>query len=108
MAHVDLKQLVNRLNSSARDALEGAVGLCLSRTNYHVEIEHWLLKMLEPANTDLSRLMRQYDVDPAKVNRELTRALDQLKTGNSRAPELSPEIMDLIREAWVLTSLEYG
>src|SRR5262249_55437864 len=30
------------------------------------------------------------------------------KTGNARAPELSLEIMDLMREAWVFTSLEMG
>jgi type VI secretion system protein VasG len=96
------------LNASCRRALEGAAGLCLSRTNYNVEIEHWLVKLLEPANSDLSRIFRQYDVDPARVGRELTRTLDQLKTGNARAPELSVEIMDLMREAWVLTSLEMG
>jgi type VI secretion system protein VasG len=73
-----------------------------------VEIEHWLLKLLEPANTDLSKVLRHYDIDPSRVSRELTHTLDRLKTGNARAPVLSPEIMDLMREAWVLTSLEYA
>src|SRR5260221_436611 len=82
--------------------------MCFSRTNYNVEIEHWLMKMLEPANTDLTRLMKHYDVHPGQVNRELTRTLDQLKTGNARAPELSLEIMDLMREAWSLASLDYN
>jgi type VI secretion system protein VasG len=100
--------LVNKLNPHCRRALEGAAGLCLSRTNYNVEIEHWLLKLLEPANTDLTRILRQYDIDPARLNRELTRTLDGLKTGNARAPALSAEIMDLMREAWVLASLEFG
>ncbi len=100
--------LVNKLNPLCRRALEGAAGLCLSRTNYNVEIEHWLLKLLESPNTDLTRILRQYDVDPARLNRELTRTLDGLKTGNARAPALSAEIMDLMREAWVLASLEFG
>jgi type VI secretion system protein VasG len=88
--------------------LEAAAGLCLSRTNYNVEIEHWLVKLLEPDGTDIARILRHYDVDPARVGRELTRTLDKLKTGNGRAPELSLDILDLLREAWVLASLEYG
>jgi type VI secretion system protein VasG len=108
MASVNPRALADKLNATCRRALEGAAGMCLSRTNYNVEIEHWLVKLLEPANTDLTRILRHYDVDTARVSRELTRALDQLKTGNARPPELSIEIMDLMREAWVLTSLEYG
>src|SRR5438552_17175564 len=108
MAAVNLKALVNKLNPTCRRGLEGAAGLCLSRTNYNVEVEHWLLKLLEGANTDLTRILRHYSVDSAKVNRELTKALDRLRTGNARAPELSAEIPDLMREAWVLASLDYA
>src|SRR5439155_23984293 len=100
MATVNLKALVAKLNPVCRRGLEGAAGLCLSRTNYNVEAEHWLLKLLEPADTDLTRLFKHYNIDPSRVNRELTRALDGLKTGNARAPELSPDIVDLMREAW--------
>ncbi len=108
MASVNIKTLATKLNSTCRRALEGAAGLCLSRTNYNVEIEHWLIKLLEPANTDLQKLLKHYDVDPSRVSRELTKTLDQLRTGNARAPELSLEIIDLMREAWVLTTLEFG
>jgi type VI secretion system protein VasG len=108
MAFVNLKSLVAKLNSVCRRGLEGAAGLCLSRTNYNVEIEHWLLKLLEPANTDLTRILEHYNVDLARLSRDLTRALDKLRTGNARAPELSPEISDLMREAWVLTSLDFA
>jgi type VI secretion system protein VasG len=99
---------VTKLNNTCRRALEGAAGMCLSRTNYNVEVEHWLLKLLEPANTDLTKILRHYGVDSGRVTRELTRSLDHLKTGNARAPELSLEVFDLMREAWVLTSLEYS
>ena len=108
MAAVNLKALAGKLNPTCRRALEGAAGLCLSRTNYNVEIEHWLLKLLEPANTDLTRILRHYNADASRVSRELTRTLDGLRTGNARAPELSPEIMDLMREAWTLASLEFN
>jgi type VI secretion system protein VasG len=102
------KSLVGKLNPLCRRALEGAAGLCLSRTNYNVEIEHWLLKLLEPADSDLTRILKHYDVDPSRVNRELTKSLDAEKTGNARAPALSPEVTDLMRESWVTASLKYG
>ena len=63
MAAINLKSLVGKLNSICRRALEGAAGLCLSRTNYNVEIEHWLLKLLEPADSDLARILKHYDID---------------------------------------------
>jgi type VI secretion system protein VasG len=107
MATLNLKALVGKLNPTCRRALEAAAGLCLSRTNYNVEVEHWLLKLLEPSDTDLPRVLQHFEIDKAKVARELTRSLDQLKTGNARAPELSADLLDLMREAWVLTSLEY-
>ena len=108
MPSVNLKTLTGKLNSLCLRALEGAAGLCLSRTNYNVEIEHWLVKLLEPADSDLMRILRHYDVNVGRVNRDLTRSLDQLRTGNARAPELSLPLIDWMREAWVITSLEFG
>ncbi|HEX4128835.1 MAG TPA: type VI secretion system ATPase TssH [Pirellulales bacterium] len=105
---LNLKSLIGKLNDTSRRALESAAGLCLSRTNYNVEIEHWLLKLLEVSDTDFARLLRYYEVDQARVNRDLTRAIEKLKTGNSRPPSLSPQIVDLVREAWVLSSIEFG
>src|SRR5262249_4134170 len=64
--------------------------------------------LLEASDTDLTRILRHFNADPAKVNRELTRSLDRLKTGNARAPMLSEDLTDLMREAWSLTSLEFG
>jgi len=105
---INLKSLIGKLNDTTRRALEAAAGLCLSRTNYNVEVEHWLMKLLEASDTDLSKLLRYYEVDPSRVNRELTKAIDRLKTGNSRPPALSQMIVDLVKHAWVLASIEYG
>ena len=108
MAAVDLKSLVSKLNDVCRRTLEGAAGLTLSRTHYNIEIEHWLLKLLEVPNTDLTVLLRQYDIEQSRLVGDLTRVLDRLKTGNSRPPALSPHVVSLGREAWVLASLQYG
>jgi type VI secretion system protein VasG len=108
MVAVDLKSLVGRLNDQCRRSLEAAAGLTLSRSNFNVEIEHWLMKLLEAPDTDLLAILRQYEIEPSRLATEMTRVLDRLKTGNTRAPALSPHVVQLAREAWMLASLDYG
>ncbi|MGE3809094.1 MAG: type VI secretion system ATPase TssH [Gemmataceae bacterium] len=109
MAELNLKALVSKLNPTCHRALvEGAIGLCMSRTNYNVEVEHFLFKLLEPANTDVQRILKHYDISANQVTRELTKTMDALKTGNARPPSFSPEIVKLLGEAWSLASVNYN
>lgn len=108
MITIDLKSLVGKLNESCRSALEGAAGLCLGRTHYNVEIEHWLLKLLELPDSDIAALVEKFDIDPGKLMADINRELDRVKTGNTRAPALSPGIVDLSKNAWMLASVEYN
>jgi type VI secretion system protein VasG len=108
MAQIDLKQLVQRLNSTCRRALEAAAGACVSRTNYNVEIEHWLAKLLEEDNSDLVAIFRRFEIDRSRVSAAVTRAIDGFKTGNSRPPALSPDLVRLTREGWLVGSIEFG
>jgi len=108
MAAIDLKALVGRLNDHCRRALESAAGLTLSRSNYNVELEHWLLKLADSTDTDIAAIMRHYDADHGRLVSDINRSLDKLKTGNSRAPTLSPEIVEAAKHAWLLASVEHG
>jgi type VI secretion system protein VasG len=103
-----LKSLIARLDDTCRNALQGAAGLCLSRTNYEVDVEHLLLKLLEVTNTDLEHILRHYEVNPGRLANDVTRALDKLKTGNARTPDFSPHLPRLFQQAWLLASIEYG
>ena len=105
---VNLKSLIARLNATCRGALEGAAGLCLSRTNYDVEPEHFLVKLIESPDTDLAAIFRRYEINQSRVTKDLTAALDKLKTGNARTPGLSPRLPQWIQEAWLLASVDYG
>ncbi len=106
MVSLDLKALVGRLTDLCRRQVEAAAGLTLSRTHYNVEIEHVLLKLVEAQGGDIAAVLRRQGVDAGRVAAELTRALDRLRTGNARAPSLSPDIVTWLREAWLLASLE--
>ena len=104
----NLKALIAKLDTTCRGALEGAAGLCLSRTHYDVEIEHLLFQLIEAPDTDLARILRHFEINPSRVTRDLTRALDRLKTGNARTPSFSPRLPRLFEQAWSLASIDYG
>ena len=108
MAAIDLKALVARLDDHCRRALEAAAGLTLSRSHYNVEIEHWLVKLADGTDTDIAAILRHYEADHGRLMADLNRALDRLKTGNARAPSLSPEIVEAAKQAWLFASVEHG
>ena len=104
---VDSAALIKTLNKTCLNALQAAAGLCLSRTNPSVEVEHWLVKLIEVPDTDLTRIFRHFEVDTSRLLRDLTRVIDGFRTGNQRTPTLSLKIDQLVREAWVLASIQY-
>ncbi len=108
MAAIDLKSLVGRLDEHCRRALEAAAGLTLSRSHYNVEIEHWFAKLVDGNGTDIPLILRHYEVDEGRFRTDLNRGLDRLKTGNARAPSLSPDIVELAKQAWLVASIEHG
>ena len=79
----------------------------MSRTNYDVEIEHWLLKLLESRKTDLAAVMESYGIELSRLSRDLTRALDAMKTGNGRGiPAFAPNTVTMARKGWLIASLD--
>ncbi|WP_435020405.1 type VI secretion system ATPase TssH [Tundrisphaera sp. TA3] len=104
---LDQGALIKKLDGACLNALQAAAGLCVSRTNYSVELEHWLFKLAEAADTDLTRIFRHFEVDASNVLRDLTRTIDGLKRGNDRTPTLAPAIEEATRDAWLLASIQF-
>jgi type VI secretion system protein VasG len=104
----NLKSLIGKLNDPARTALEGAAGLCLSRTHYDIEVEHYLMKLLDSAENDFASIARHFEVDKSRLASELTRSLDKLKSGNARTPAISPTILKMLVTAWTLGSIDFN
>lgn len=104
----DLKELIGKLNGTCRSCLETAAALCVSQTHYNVEVEHFLVKLLEVPESDLNRILKYYDVNASEVNRELMAAIDQFDRGNNRTPAFSLHLMELFQEGWIMSSLVFG
>jgi len=105
---MNLKSLIGKLNDSTRGALEAAAGLCLARTHYDIEVEHYLTKLLDSTDNDVAAIYKHFEIDTSRLSGELARALDKLKTGNARTPSLSPSLMRMLVEAWTLGSIDYN
>jgi len=105
---VNLRSLIGKFNPATRSATEAAAGLCLSRTHYNVEIEHYLTKLMEASDGDFAAIAKHAEIDRARFSTELTRALDRFKTGNGRTPTLSPDLVEAMVQAWTIASIEFG
>ncbi|MCU1237347.1 MAG: type secretion ATPase, ClpV1 family [Candidatus Solibacter sp.] len=108
MIQVNLEKLIGRLNTTSRNALEAAAGLCLSRTHYEVEIEHFLLKLLDGTDNDLLRILRQFSIDRSHFAADLSKSLDRMKSGNPRGMVLSQMLERMFQEAWTIGSVDFG
>ena len=58
---VNLKFLIAKLDDTCRAAMEAAAALCVSRTNYEVDIEHLLLSLLDIPNGDWHRILAYFE-----------------------------------------------
>ncbi|CAH2602719.1 AAA+ ATPase ClpV1 [Rhodovastum atsumiense] len=108
MSAIDLRRLVGRLDETCRKSLEAAAGNTLSRSHYNVELEHWLLQLLDMSRSDVVLAVERAGIVPARLAGELTAALARMATGNGRAPSLAPELVGVLKEAWVFASVERG
>jgi type VI secretion system protein VasG len=108
MSAMTLSKLVGKLNPVCRQSLETAASVCHSRSQFSVEIEHWLLALLENSSGDLDIIMASFSVQKDQLISDIRQGLEKFKTGNSAAPSLSPHIVSLLRQTWLNTSIEFN
>jgi len=97
--------LLRRLNPYCARAMEGAASLCLTRAHAEILPEHWLLKLLEQGEGDLTVLARRYEWDMDTLWQDLLGWLDKQPRSVRSRPQLSDSIQTLMQEAWMLASL---
>lgn len=97
--------LLRRLNPYCACAMEGAASL--SQTRAHAEIlpEHWLLKLLEQGEGDITVIARRYEWDMDAIWQDLLAFLDKLPRSVRSRPQLSDSLQTLMQNAWLHASL---
>ncbi|TZG32230.1 type VI secretion system ATPase TssH [Agrobacterium sp. B1(2019)] len=107
MSDISRVALFGKLNRLGFQSIESATVFCKMRGNPYVELVHWIHQILQGQDSDLHRIIRHYDLEPARVAADLVRSLDALPRGSTSISDLSPHLEDAVERAWVHASLQF-
>ncbi|WP_282748949.1 type VI secretion system ATPase TssH [Hafnia paralvei] len=98
--------LLRRLNPYCAQALAAAATLCQTRAHAEITVEHWLLKLLEQGEGDITVIARRYEWDMDGLWQGLLDHLERLPHTIQGKPQLSDKLQQLIKHAWLDASLQ--
>ncbi len=108
MSEISRVALFGKLNSTAYKGIESATVFCKMRGNPYVELVHWIHQILQLQDSDLHRIIKQSNLNPSTLARDLTEALDRLPRGSSSISDLSSHVEEAVERGWVYGSLMFG
>ncbi len=108
MATISRSAIFGKLNSLAFRAIEAAFNFAKLRNNPYVEIVHWLQQILQLQDSDLHRIIKHYELEPARLAADITRSLDELPRGTTSNVNFSTHIDEVIEHAWLKASLLFN
>lgn len=103
---MDLKALVERLNPHCFRALEQAAERSRAQGHWFVEPEHLLLALLDEDQGDLACCLGEAAVPADRLRGEIQRAQAQFKTGCTRMPVFSVQLVELLEGAILLATFQ--
>jgi type VI secretion system protein VasG len=108
MTEISRTALFGKLNSLAYKAIEGATVFCKLRGNPYVELVHWLQQILQTQDSDVHRIVRHFEIDPSRLAKDVTDALDRLPRGATSISDLSAHVENAVERGWVYATLMFG
>lgn len=99
-----LKKIVEKMNVGARECLDAAISLAVSRTHHEVEIEHLLLAVVTRQPTMIEQLCLNAGLRGDALVDELKTSLNQQRSGNTRSPVLSELLVEHLEKSWLHAS----
>jgi type VI secretion system protein VasG len=107
MSNFSNEAVFGKLNKLAYRGIESATVFCKLRGNPEVELVHWIHQLLQLQDSDLHRILRHFECDPARVAEGVTQALDNLSRG-ATSVDLSDTVCMAAERGWVYASLKFG
>ncbi len=108
MSEISRSALFGKLNGLAYKAIEGATVFCKLRGNPYVELVHWIQQILQTEDSDLHHIVRQFELDPSRLAKDVTDALDRLPRGATSISDLSTHVENAVERGWVYATLMFG
>ncbi|MDN8582636.1 type VI secretion system ATPase TssH [Vibrio alginolyticus] len=106
MININLFSLIQRLHPIAKVALEDAAALAVSEKANEVQIEHYLLSLLERPNSDFDVLLSHFDCSENLLRQSVRSTLDTNAKGNGSKPVFSALLIEWLQESWLVSSLD--
>ena len=82
--------------------------MCVSRSHYEVTVEHLAAMLLDDPAGDWPPMLHRFGLEPGDLAQALDAALDELQAGNAGKPVFSPLLLDLLQDAWLVSSIDLG
>ncbi|MGH7304682.1 MAG: type VI secretion system ATPase TssH, partial [Candidatus Rokuibacteriota bacterium] len=108
MAEISRATLFGKLNPLMFKSAEGAVTFCKLRGNPHVDLTHWLFQIVNLPDSDLHRILRHFEVDSARLVRDLQTMLERLPRGASAIEDFAEHLPFAVKEGWMYATLLFG
>ena len=108
MAEISRVALFGKLNSLGYKTIESATVFCKLRGNPYVELVHWFHQILQLPDSDLHRIIKQFELNPSRLARDFTDALDRLPRGSTSISDLSSHVEEATERGWVYGTLLFG
>jgi len=108
MSEISRVALFGKLNSVGYKSIESATVFCKMRGNPYVELVHWLHQILQLQDSDLHRIIKQFNLEPSRVAKDFTEALDRLPRGSTSISDLSSHVEEAVERGWVYSTLMFG
>jgi type VI secretion system protein VasG len=106
MTSRDHSSFLRRLNETCAHALADAASLCETRAHRDIEVEHWLIKLLERGDGDLLMILHRYELDVDAIWNGLLSAIERFPHDLRGKPGLSQRLGVWLEAAWLRASLD--
>ena len=107
MAEISRVTAFGKLNSLGYKAIESATVFCKLRGNPYVELVHWLHQILQLQDSDLHRIIQHFSLNPSRLAKDFTEALDRLPRGSTSISDLSSHVDAAVESGWVCATLMF-
>lgn len=108
MSEVSRSALFSKLNKTLYKSLENAFFFAKLRENRFVEILHWLYQLEQQSDNDLFFIQQHFSLNQEKILNDIEQQISQLKNGHTSVNDFSDDIIQLIEETWLYSSLKFS
>jgi type VI secretion system protein VasG len=105
---MNTRALIGKLSPVARKAVEKAASIAVSQRHFAIELEHVVLALMQEERSGVRSAFKKYGVSTEQLEGDILSRFESFDKGHSSAPSFSPNVVELIRKGWLLSSLEYG